>query len=159
MELSSYAFSALREAVGRGFETITHAYLRKVRGTPVRQLDVETVVKASQALSSEIVLPTLIEKLMRLAVEHAGAERGLLILLQGDEPHIEAEATTGQGRPEVTVRRTATTPSDLPQSALHHVIRTRERVVLDDASISGVYSDDEYVRRRRPRSVLCLPIV
>ena len=66
-------------------------------GTPVGQLDVETVVKASQALSSEIVLSKLIEKLMRIAVEHAGAERGLLILLAGDEPRIEAEATTGHG--------------------------------------------------------------
>ena len=34
---------------------------------------------------------------MRIAVEHAGAERGLLILLRGDEPQIEAEATTGHG--------------------------------------------------------------
>src|SRR5712671_1695956 len=67
-------------------------------GTPVRQLDVETVVKASQALSSEIDLPKLIEKLMRIAVEHAGAERGLLILLRGDEPQVEAEATTRHGR-------------------------------------------------------------
>src|SRR6202044_2079187 len=62
-------------------------------GTSAKQLDVETVVKASQALSSEIVLPRLIEKLMRIAVEHAGAERGLLILL-GGEPQIEAAATT-----------------------------------------------------------------
>ena len=39
------------------------------------------------------------------------------------------------------------------------MIRTRERVVLDDALIGNLYSEDEYVRRRRPRSVLCLPIV
>jgi PAS domain S-box-containing protein len=127
-------------------------------GTPLGQLDVETVVKASQALSSEIVLRKLIETLMRIAVEHAGAERGLLILFRGDEPQIEAEATTGHGRVEVNVRRAAVTPSDLPQSALHYVIRTRERVVLDDASTSSSYSD-EYVRRKHPRSVLCVPIV
>jgi hypothetical protein len=60
-------------------------------------LDVKVVVKASQGLSSEIVLPKLIKKLMRIAIEHAGVERGLLILLRGDEPHIEAEATTGHG--------------------------------------------------------------
>src|SRR5712692_604148 len=128
-------------------------------GTLVRQLDVETVVKASQALSSEILLPKLIEKLMRFAVEHAGAERGLLVLLRGDEQQIEAEATTGQGRVEVTVRQAAITPSDLPQSALHYAIRTRERVVLDDASVGNLYSEDEYVRAKRARSVLCLPIV
>jgi PAS domain S-box-containing protein len=128
-------------------------------GTPVRQLDVETVVKASQALSSEMVLSTLIEKLMRITVEHAGAERGLLILLRGDEPQIEAEATTGQGRVEVTVRQAAITPSDLPKSALQYVLRTGERVVLDDASAANLYSEDEYVRAKRARSVLCLPIV
>ena len=128
-------------------------------GTPVRQFDVETVIKASQALSSEIVLSNVIEKLMRIAVEHAGAELGLLILLRGDEPRIEAEAITGQGAIEVTVRRRAITPLDLPQSVLQYVIRTRERVVLDDTTVRNLYSDDEYVLQKRPRSVLCLPIV
>jgi PAS domain S-box-containing protein len=128
-------------------------------GTPVGQLDVATVVKTSQALSSEILLPKLIERLMRIVVEHAGAERGLLILLREDELRIEAEATTGQGGARVHVRQKGITPSDLPQSALHYVIRTRERVLLDDASAGSLYSEDEYVRQRRPRSVLCLPIV
>ena len=56
--------------------------------TPASQLDVETVDKASQTLSSEMLLPSLLEKLMRLAVEHAGAERGLLILLHDDNAHV-----------------------------------------------------------------------
>jgi predicted ATPase/GAF domain-containing protein len=126
---------------------------------PAGQLDVETVVKASQAISSEIVLPALIEKLLQIAVENAGADRGLLILLRGGEPRIEAEATVGQGRVEVTVREAAVTPFDLPQSALHYVIRTQERVLLDDASADNVYAKDEYVQLKRSRSVLCLPIV
>ncbi len=127
-------------------------------GSPVRQLDVETVVKASHALSSEIVLPKLIEKLMRIAVEHAGADRGLLILLRGAEPQIEAEAIS-HGMVEVTVRQTVIAPLDLPKSVLQYVFRTRERVVLDDASAANLYSEDEYVRAKHPRSVLCLPIV
>jgi PAS domain S-box-containing protein len=128
-------------------------------GPPVGQLDVETVVKASQAISSEMVLPRLIEKLMRIAVEHAGAERGLLILVRDGEPRIEAEAATGSGMIEVAVRHAAVTPSDLPRSMLHYVIRTQESVLLDDASVDNVYSTDEYVRLKRSRSVLCLPIV
>jgi predicted ATPase/signal transduction histidine kinase/GAF domain-containing protein len=126
-------------------------------------LDLATVIKVSQALSSEIVLPRLIEMLLRLAVENAGAGRGLLILLrggaQGDEPRIEAEATSGPGRIDVAVRQAAITPSDLPQSALHYVMRTQERVLLDDAFADIVYSEDDYVRQRHSRSVLCLPIV
>jgi predicted ATPase/signal transduction histidine kinase/GAF domain-containing protein len=130
---------------------------------PTGHLDLATVVKVSQALSSEIVLPRLIEKLVRLAVENAGAERGLLILFrggaQGGEPRIEAEAISGPGRIEVAVRQAAITPSELPQSVLHYAFRMQERVLLDDASADVVYSKDEYVQRKRSRSVLCLPIV
>ena len=128
-------------------------------GAPVGQLDVEAVLKASQAVSSEMVLDNLVEKLVRIAVEHAGAERGLLILLRSDEPRIEAEAASCQGGIEVHVRRADITPSDLLQPALYYVIRTRDRVVLDDASVGSLYSEDEYVRQKHPRSVLCLPIV
>ena len=128
-------------------------------GTPVEQLDVGTVVKASQAVSGEIELGKLIETLMRIAIEHAGAERGLLILLRGDEPQIVAEANAGHGKVEVTVREAAVSPLALPQSAFHYVIRTRESVVLDDASVRNLYSDDEYIRQKHPRSVLCLPVV
>jgi GAF domain-containing protein len=123
------------------------------------RLDVEAVTKASQALSSEIVLPTLIEKVVRIVVENAGAERGLLILLRGAEPRIEAEATTGHNRVEVMGRKSVVMPSDLLQSVLQSVIRTQEAVLLDDASADTVYSNDEYVRRKHSRSILCLPIV
>jgi PAS domain S-box-containing protein len=128
-------------------------------GEPAGQLDVETVVKASQALSSEMILPTLIERLMRIAVEHAGAQRSLLILIRDGEPRIEAEANTALGKIEVAVRQSVITPSDLPQSALHYVTRTRECVLLDDASNDKVYSKDEYVEGKRCKSILCLPIV
>src|SRR5580693_1771540 len=114
---------------------------------------------ASQALSSEIVLPRLIEKLLRIGVEHAGAGRGLLILFRGGEPRIEAEATTGPAGVEVAVRQTTVAPSDLPHSVLHHVMGTQERVLLDDASTDDLYSKDEYVRQKRSKSILCLPIV
>jgi len=122
-------------------------------------IDVATVINASHALSSELVLHRLIETLMRIAVEHAGAQRALLILLRANEPRIEAEAVHDHDTVEVNLRDAVVTPADLPQFALYHVLRTREPVVLDDASANSSYSEDEYVRRRGPRSVLCLPIV
>jgi PAS domain S-box-containing protein len=128
-------------------------------GTPVEQLDVGTVVKAAQAVSGEIVLGKLIETLMRITLEHAGAERGLLILFLGDEPRIEAEATTGRGRVEVTLRQTTVSPAELPESVLQYVIRTRESVILDDALAQNPFSPDEYIRQKHARSVLCLPLV
>jgi PAS domain S-box-containing protein len=128
-------------------------------GAPVERLDVGTVLKASQAVSGEIVLGELIKTLLRIAVEHAGAERGLLILFPGDEPRIAAEATTGRGQVEVTLRQTAASPAELPESVLHNVIRTLESVILDDASAQNPFSVDEYICQKHARSVLCLPLV
>jgi PAS domain S-box-containing protein len=128
-------------------------------GAPVEQLDVGTVVKASQAVSGEIVLDNLIETLLRIAVEHAGADRGLLILFQGDKPQIAAEATTGRGQVEVTLRQTSMSPAELPGSVLQYVIRTRESVILDDALAQNPFSADEYICNKRAKSVLCLPLM
>jgi PAS domain S-box-containing protein len=127
-------------------------------GAPVAQLDVETVVKASQAVSGEIVLENLIKTLMVTAVEHAGAERGLLILPRGDQLWVEAEATTGLKTVEVDLRQALVTPSELPLSILQYVIRTQDPVISDDASREKLFSADEYVASRRVRSVLCLPL-
>ena len=104
-------------------------------------------------------LDELIKTLLRIAVEHAGAGRGLLILLQGDEPRIAAEATTGRGQVEVALRQTAVSPAELPESLLHTVIRTRESVILDDALAQNPFSSDEYICHKHARSVLCLPLV
>jgi PAS domain S-box-containing protein len=123
------------------------------------QWDIDTVVKASQALSSEIILPSLIEKLVKIALESAGAERGVLILLRGAEPRIEAEVTTGRGGVEVIVQQSAIDPCRLSVLALNYVVRTQEAVLLEDACADKLYSMDEYVRQNRSRSVLCLPIV
>jgi PAS domain S-box-containing protein len=127
-------------------------------GAPAEQLDVGTVVKASQAVSGEIELGKLIKSLLRIALEHAGAERGLLILFAGDEPGIAAEATTGRGQVEVTLRQTAVS-AELPETVLHYVIRTRQSVILDDALAQNPFSADEYISQKRARSVLCLPLV
>jgi PAS domain S-box-containing protein len=128
-------------------------------GAPLQQLDVGTVIKASQAVSGEIVLSRLIETLMTIALEHAGAERGMLILLHGDEPRIEAEGRTGRQTVEVTLRQVTLRPSELPESVLHTVLRTRRSVILDDASQSNLFAADPYVRQWRPRSILCLPLM
>jgi PAS domain S-box-containing protein len=129
-------------------------------GAPVERLDVGTVLKAAQAVSGEIVLGELIKKLLRIAIEHAGAERGLLILFPGDEPQIAAEATTGPSQVEVTLRQTAVvSPAELPETVLHTVIRTRQSVILDDASAQNPFSADEYLCQTHVRSVLCLPLV
>ncbi|WP_425157608.1 ATP-binding protein, partial [Candidatus Binatus sp.] len=122
---------------------------------PVEHLDFATVIKVSQAVSGEIVLERLIDTLMRTAIEHAGAERGLLILAQGDEYRIEAEATASGDTVTVGQRQASVAAEDLPESVLHYVVRTKESVLLDDASGESPFSADDYPRRHHARSVLC----
>jgi signal transduction histidine kinase len=122
-------------------------------------IDVATAIRASQAISNELALHRLIETLMRIAVEQAGAQRALLILLRANVARIEAEAVCARDTVEVSLRDADITPADLPQLVLCDVLRTRESVILDDAPAASPYSEDEYVRRAGPRSVLCLPIV
>jgi signal transduction histidine kinase len=126
---------------------------------PLERLDLGSVTKALQAVSGEIVLEKLIETLMVIAVEHAGAERALMILPRRHDYRIEAEATTDRDRVKVHLQERELLSSEVPESVLRYVIRTQQTVILDDASIENLFSEDEYILRTDPRSVLCLPLV
>jgi PAS domain S-box-containing protein len=125
----------------------------------LEQLDLANVIKVSQALSSEIVLEKLIDTLMRTVIEHAGAERGLLILPQSIEQQVKAEATTSGDTINVRLREAFVAEADVPESIVHYVVRTRENVILDDASVQNPFSADTYIRRHHARSILCMPLI
>jgi PAS domain S-box-containing protein len=127
--------------------------------TPVEQLELATVIRVSEAVSGEIVAERLIDTIMRTALEHAGAQRGLLILPRGDGYRIEAEATTSSDRVTVVLRQTSASAADLPISILHYALRTKEGVLLHDAAAQNPYTADEYIRSHHARSVLCLPLL
>jgi GAF domain-containing protein len=116
----------------------------------VDQLDLRTIMKISQAVSNEIVLEKLAQTVIRIAVEYAGVERGLLILQQDEEYRIEAEAVVGPGGVEVQLRQAPTSSGDLPESLLRHVIRSQQSLILDDASSQSVFSQDPYLLEKRP---------
>ncbi|MGA2128077.1 MAG: AAA family ATPase, partial [Xanthobacteraceae bacterium] len=128
-------------------------------GAPVEHLDLATVLKVSQAVSGEIMLEKLIDTLLRTALEHAGAERALLILLEGDAPRIEAEAVTGGDKVVVRLGDQPVTAAVLPESVLHYVLRTRESIILDDAVGQPESAADPCIRERRVRSILCVPLI
>jgi len=128
-------------------------------GSPVQQLDVATVVKAFQAVSSEIVLPKLIERLMTIALENAGADRGLLILPAENDHLIQAEAQDTGDRVEVVFCQKSITGIACPESLVRYVIRTHESVIIDDASRPNLFSEDDYLRGRQTKSMFCLPLI
>src|SRR4051812_5750653 len=128
-------------------------------GSAIHQLDVASVIKASQAVSGEIELPKLIERLMTIALENAGADRGLLILPVGDKYLIQAEARATGDQIEVTMRQEPISQIAYPESLVRYVIRARESVILDDASKPNLFSADHYLRDGKSKSILCLPLI
>jgi PAS domain S-box-containing protein len=126
---------------------------------PVEQLDLATMIEISQALSGEMMLEKLIDKLMRMALERAGAERGVLIVPRGDDLQIAAEAITNGENIEVQLPKGADIAAALPVSLARYGARTHEMVILDDASSRNPFSDDPYIVQRRARSILCLPLI
>ncbi|MFL9930238.1 AAA family ATPase [Paraburkholderia sp. RL18-103-BIB-C] len=126
---------------------------------PVEHLDLATVLKVSQAVSGEILLDKLLDTLMRTAIEHAGAERGLLILSHGIEQRIAAEAITSGDTIVVRLRDQALSATALSEAIVQTVLRTQEAMILDDAAAEPAFAADPYIRQRHARSILCLPLV
>src|SRR5262249_54726190 len=126
---------------------------------PVEGLDLATVIRVSHTVSSEIVLDKLLDTIMRTAMEHAGADRALLVLLQGGQLHVRAEATTDGTSVAVRTINDHDSTVAAPESLLRYVVRTREQVILDDASVRDSFADDVYLRERAARSVACLPLL
>jgi protein kinase len=122
-------------------------------------LDLETVVKASQAIAGEIELPRLLDRLMRIAIQNSGAQRAALLLEQDGEWLIEAEADMDADRFEV-LKESALRGSDMvPAGIVLAVARDKTNVVLDDAAGTGAFIDEPRVRQRKIRSVICAPLV
>ncbi|SFH65605.1 AAA family ATPase [Bradyrhizobium sp. Gha] len=139
-----------REATPAGPRTIA---------TPAEHLDLATVLKVSEAVSGEIVQEKLIDTVLRTAIEHAGAERGLLILPKGSQLRIQAEATTTGRAIAVDLDEMPISGAEIPDSLVLYAARTQQSVILDDASASSAFAADRYFHRKRARSVLCLPLV
>ena len=171
-----------------GFEPFADAYLRQARdcyarwgadgkvrqletrylqlqpevppAAPLAQLDFLSVAKASQAISGRIVLDELIDTLMRIVIENAGAQTGYLLLVQDARLTPVAQVNVAQQDVCVKLHREQGLPASvLPESMLNYVRRSKEPVLLADAVATHPFSSDPYFSRCRPKSVLCLPIL
>ncbi len=120
-------------------------------------IDMSSVIKVSQAISSEIELDKLIEKLLKIVVENSGAKKGYFIMKSEDKFLVEYEVNNKnisvmQGIPLEKCY-------DISQNIVNYVIRTKETVVLDNAFNDESFSTDPYIVRNQSKSVLCMPII
>ncbi|MGB3640116.1 MAG: AAA family ATPase [Rivularia sp. (in: cyanobacteria)] len=120
-------------------------------------LDFASILKATQALSSEIQLEELISKLLQIVIENAGAEKAALIFLKEDNLNLEAIATKDSGVTHLSIPYE--TSSDIPNTVINYVKRSLKTVVLDNASLEKNFIADEYLIQQQPKSLLCTPIL
>jgi class 3 adenylate cyclase/GAF domain-containing protein len=124
-------------------------------------LDIATVMKASQAISGEILLDKLLFNLMNILIENAGAQKGYLILENQGKLLIEAEGAIASE--QVTVLQSipleARHTVPLPVAIINYVARTKEIIVLNDATHEGKFLNDSYIKEKEPQSILCVPLI
>ncbi|MDZ7954366.1 AAA family ATPase [Nostoc sp. DedQUE09] len=120
-------------------------------------LDLATVLKASQTLSSEIELDKLLTKLLQVVIENAGADKCALLLLK--EGRLVVEATTQVGQQSTVLQSIFVEDSaDVPHSLIYAVKRSLEPTVIFDIALHPALIADPYIIRQQPKSLLCTPI-
>lgn len=120
-------------------------------------LDFATIMKASQAISSEIVLDKLLATLMKILIENAGAQLGYLILETQGKLFIEASGSVHEDN--VTVLKSISIENCLPASIINYVARTRKTVLKNDAARQGSFTNDPYIKSHQTKSLLCTPLL
>lgn len=122
-------------------------------------LDLSTVNKASLALAEEIVLDKLLDKLLKIVMENAGATNSSLILEKDGKLLIEATGVVDKNTVVLCCESPVEKSDDLPISIINYVGIAKENVVLNDATVSGRFINDPYIVKTQPKSILSMPII
>jgi histidine kinase len=122
-------------------------------------LDITTVLKASTEISREVVPSKLLSVLMRLVLENAGAQRGFILLDGADGLAIQAHGEDAGRTIEVLQDLPMLESDDLSIPLVQFVHRTREPIVISDASSDERCRSQPYVAKRQPVSILCVPVL
>ncbi|MEH2040070.1 AAA family ATPase [Nostoc sp.] len=144
---------------------VTHTLIPKVSKTTYNNspiaFDLASVLKASQTISSEIELDQLLNSLMKILIENAGAQTGFLILENSGEWVIEAAGELNDGDTVCIMEVLQSTPTAnrLPESIINYVIRTHECVILNDATREGNFINEPYIQQHQPQSILCMSLL
>jgi PAS domain S-box-containing protein len=180
VEVAAVFLAAARRAYGRWGATAKVADLERRYGVPgvrvepdslaagttesttlaeASSIDLVTVMKAARVLAGEMELERLLEKLLAIAIENAGAERGALVLEHDGAPRVHAQGSGDQVAVQVHDAPPLAETDALPVVIVNYVRRTWESLVLADARSDDRYRHDPYLLARQPRSVIATPLI
>lgn len=123
------------------------------------QLDRATLMKASQAIAGELDLDRLLITLIRVAIENAGADIGVLVLESEGELRCAVRGTADGTETLLKPFTPVSEDGEISSAVVYYVARTRKKTVLSDPAELAAYANDAYLQAARPRSVLCAPIL
>lgn len=123
-------------------------------------IDIDTIMKASQVLTGEVVLEDLLKKLMQVALTSTGANKASLIINIDNRLNVEITTLINEDGNEFRFESVPVNKSeDIPVSVIQYTSRTGEDIVLNDAVNDGIFTQDKYILRDSPKSILCVPVV
>jgi len=122
-------------------------------------VDLETVLKASVALAGEIILPRLLTKMMQIIMENAGAQNGFLVMEKDGEKFIEAEIKADSEEVKILQSIPVAGSELLSEAIVNYVYLTQETIILDNASESDLFGNDNFIKNNKCKSVLCIPLM
>ena len=126
--------------------------------TQVLSLDYLSIVKSSQAFSSEIQLDKLLVKMLNIVIENAGGQRALLVLKRNDKWKVEAEFDVEHNEMEVLLSREIEDYSKMPVSIVNYVIRSGNEVFSSEKSHQHLFERDTYLKKFKPASFIVIPL-
>ncbi|MBD2439659.1 AAA family ATPase [Nostoc sp. FACHB-110] len=158
------------QIIERNTPEIGDSWLKAVNASPslavtvnntnsIYSLDWATVMKATEAISSEIILDNLLKKLLNIVLENTAAEKGYLILEQDGELWLKATAKAVDNSFTRLQSPVEKSHKYIPVSLINYVARTQKNLILDDAHQEAIAITDPYIIQYQPKSVLCTPII
>jgi len=140
--------------------TVTLSRTSTSTARTTQTLDLTTVLRSSEAIMGEVHLDRVLDRVLSIAIENAGAERSVLLLDSEGELSLNAEGsvagTTLHVREPIPLSRA---DALVPHNLIQYVQRTLRTVVLGNASSEGLFADDPYIVKTRAKSILCLAVV
>ncbi|MEO6894260.1 MAG: adenylate/guanylate cyclase domain-containing protein [Ginsengibacter sp.] len=143
---------------GAGAEWQTQLMDEANKGQTIN-VDLETVLKASVALSGEIILPRLLKKMMQIIMENAGAQSGFLVMEKGGEKYVQAEIRANTQEIKIMQSIPVSGSDQLAESIVSYVYLTQDTVILDDACKSDLFGNDNFIKSHNCKSILCIPLM
>ena len=122
-------------------------------------LDIATLLKAANSISSEVVLEKLLTVLMQIVIENAGAQKGVLLLEDDGQLYIEAIKNMANNSISILPHLLPEAGAEVAISIVSYVRRSKENVVINNAASDSRYEKDPYVVQHQSQSILCIPIL